>query len=238
MPRDAGKADKAEIERWLGQAMANAPATRLGHGYQAVVERYESPVGPVVVKRPHGSPLLSYFGRLTIRREHRIYRQLDGVPGVPRLYGLIDDRYLVLESIDGPSLRAHEASLAAREQFFSALLETIDAMHAAGIAHGDLKRKDNILVGPGEQPFVVDFGIACRRGARGFGRWRFEWTKQLDYNAWIKLKYGRKPTEVSAEDAARYRPLWIERLARWVRVPWQKITLRRPRQRLRKWWRS
>jgi hypothetical protein len=28
-----------------------------------------------------------------------------------------------------------------------------------------------------------------------------------------------------------YRPLWTERLARAIRVPWQTITLRRPRQR-------
>jgi hypothetical protein len=38
---------------------------------------------------------------------------------------------------------------------------------------------------------------------------------------------------ISAEDAAVYRPLWIERFARAVRVPWQVITLRRPRQRWR-----
>ena len=37
----------------------------------------------------------------------------------------------------------------------------------------------------------------------------------------------------SAEDAVRYRPLLLERLARWVRVVWQKVTLRRPRQRWR-----
>ena len=38
---------------------------------------------------------------------------------------------------------------------------------------------------------------------------------------------------LAAEDEAVYRPLWIERLARAVRVPWQTITLRRPRQRWR-----
>ena len=27
-------------------------------------------------------------------------------------------------------------------------------MHAAGVAHGDLKRKDNIIVGPGERPYL------------------------------------------------------------------------------------
>jgi hypothetical protein len=67
----------------------------------------------------------------------------------------------------------------------------------------------------------------------------FEPLVQMDYNAWIKLKYGRRvdpdtePGVLAAEDAAVYRPLLIERAARAVRVPWQKITLRRPRQRWR-----
>jgi hypothetical protein len=41
-------------------------------------------------------------------------------------------------------------------------------------------------------------------------------------------------TLLSAADAALYKPLWMERIARAIRVPWQKITLRRPRQRWRR----
>lgn len=231
-------ASQSELAKWLATAMPNAPGVPLGHGYQAVVHRYESPVGAIVVKSPHRSPLAGYFGRYAIHREHRIYRQLEGVPGIPRVYGLIDDQHLVLQAIEGPSLREYEPRLANRERFFTQLLVTIDAMHAAGVAHGDLKRKANILVGPDERPYLIDFGIACRRGERGFRRLRFEWTRQLDYNAWIKLKYGRNPEAMSETDAARYRPLWIERMFRWVRIPWQKITLRRARQKLRRWWGS
>ena len=61
----------------------------------------------------------------------------------------------------------------------------------------------------------------------------------MDLNAWVKLKYGRRidpeaePGVLSAADAALYRPLLIERLARALRVPWQTITLRRARQRWR-----
>ena len=114
-------------------------------------------------------------------------------------------------------------------------------MHAAGVAHGDLKRKDNIIVGPREQPYLIDFGIAVRRSAtsRLWNRLVFEPLVQMDMNAWVKLKYGRRidpesePGVISAADAAIYRPLWIERVARALRVPWQKITLRRARQRWR-----
>jgi predicted Ser/Thr protein kinase len=227
-----------EIEAWLLDNMDTAPATLLGQGYQATVTRYESPFGAIVVKSPHRSALLGYFGKLTIRRELRIYRQLKDISGIPALYGLIAGRHLVLEAIDGPPLRDAEDALMARDAFFAQLLNTVEAMHAAGIAHGDLKRKANILIGPDQRPYLIDFGIACRSGPRGLRRWRFEWTRQLDYNAWIKLKYGRAAVELSDEDAGRYRTLWIERLARWIRVPWQVLTLRRPRQRFWRWWRS
>jgi predicted Ser/Thr protein kinase len=177
--------------------------------------------------------------RYLLRREHAVYERLAGVPGVPRTYGLIDGEHLALEYIPGPSLRTHEHELEDRAGFFAALLETLRAMHAAGVAHADLKRKANIIVGPGERPWLIDFGIAAKRGESALGRSWFEHQVQADYNAWIKLKYGRRiePAEaarvLSAGDAALYRPLWTERVARAIRVPWQTITLRRPRQRWR-----
>ena len=105
-----------------------------------------------------------------MRREHAVYERLAGVPGIPRTYGLVDGEFLALEYVAGPSLRAHEARLADRDAFFARLLETVNAMHAAGIAHADLKRKDNIIVGSGERPYLIDFGIAVRRGDSRIGR--------------------------------------------------------------------
>jgi serine/threonine protein kinase len=108
-------------------------------------------------------------------------------------------------------------------------------MHAAGVAHGDLKRKDNMLVAAGERPFVIDFGIAWCVDSDS-PRWRrriFDLVRQMDYNAWIKLKYRRGTEDVSAKDAERYRPLLLERVARGIRIPWQKVTLRRLRKRRR-----
>ena len=122
----------------------------------------------------------------------------------------------------------------------------LDAAHALGLLHArKLMHRDvsprNLWRTPDGRVKLIDFGIAVRRSARNglFNRFVFEPLKQMDMNAWVKLKYGRRidpETErdvLSAEDAAIYRPLWIERLARAVRVPWQTITLRRPRQRWR-----
>jgi predicted Ser/Thr protein kinase len=223
----------------LRDAIARGEGRVLGRGYQATVELYSTRAGDAVVKTAHRTGPFAPLYRYLLRREHAVYEKLAGVPGVPRTYGLIDGEHLALEYIAGPSLRAHERELADRAGFFAALLETLRAMHAAGVAHADLKRKDNIIVGPGERPWLIDFGIAARRGTSRLSRVWFEHSVQGDYNAWIKLKYGRRiePAEaagvLSAEDAALFRPLWTERIARAIRVPWQTITLRRPRQRWR-----
>jgi predicted Ser/Thr protein kinase len=223
-----------ELEQWLRDRLEEAHGTLLGQGYQATVHHYATPFGDVVVKSPHAAAIVGLIGRHAIRREYEVYRRLFGIAGVPRVFGLIDGSHLVLEAVSGRSLRERQHSLVDRERFFARLIATIDAMHAAGVAHGDLKRKDNVLVGPDERPYVIDFGVAVlRKDGAPLNRPHFELIKQMDVNAWIKLKYAGRSEPLSAADAARYRRLWIERLARWIRIPWQTVTLRRPRQRWR-----
>jgi predicted Ser/Thr protein kinase len=230
------------LQAELAAAIAAGPGRELGRGYQATVHLYPTSAGPVVVKKPHRGGPLSALWRALLRREHAVYARLEGIAGIPRSLGLIDGEYLALEFIAGPSLREHEARIADREQVFAKLLTTLEAMHAAGVAHGDLKRKDNIVIGAGERPYLIDFGIAVRRSRTSsvWNRCVFAPLVQMDMNAWIKLKYGRRidpdaeSDVLTPDDAAIYRPLWLERAARAVRVPWQTITLRRPRQR----WRS
>ncbi|HEX7238198.1 MAG TPA: RIO1 family regulatory kinase/ATPase [Gammaproteobacteria bacterium] len=234
-----GPRASSKLTAEIGAAIAAGAGRELGLGYQASVRLYRTSAGDVVVKQPHRGPFGALW-RSLLRREHLVYERLHGIAGIPRSFGLVGDG-LALEYVAGPSLRDTEARLADREAFFAKLLTTIEAMHAAGVAHGDLKRKNNIILGKGEQPYLIDFGIAVRRSARNglFNRFVFERLRQMDLNAWVKLKYGRRIDPeaerdvLSAEDAAIYRPLFIERLARAVRVPWQTITLRRPRQRWR-----
>jgi len=235
-----GPRPSARLTAEIAAAVTAGTGRELGSGYQASVHRYRTSAGDVVVKQPHRTGLLSALWRWLLRREHAVYERLNGIVGIPRSFGLVGDS-LALEYVAGPSLRENEARLVDRDAFFAKLLTTIEAMHAAGVAHSDLKRKNNIIVGKGEQPYLIDFGIAVRRSTRNglFNRCVFAPLEQMDLNAWVKLKYGRRidpETErnvLSEEDAAIYRPLWVERLARAVRVPWQTITLRRPRQRWR-----
>lgn len=229
--------DPLDLALWLRGAIQKSSGRHLGTGYQAAVYLYESPAGKIVVKRPHRQFLLGALWRYLLRREHAVYVRLAGIPGIPRCYGLIDGEYLALEYVAGPSLREHEAALRDRDTFFATLLQTLQAAHAAGVAHGDLKRKDNVIVAAGEQPYVIDFGIASlrREPSGALNRFVFATVKQMDYNAWIKLKYqNRRDEALPAADAQYYLPLLIERAARIARIVWQKVTLRRPRQRWRR----
>ena len=156
----ATSALRAELEA----AIEAGRGHELGSGYQASVHLYRTSAGDVVVKTPHGGPFAALW-RALLKREHAVYARLDGIPGVPRSFGLVGDERLALEFVAGPSLREHETGIADRDAFFAKLLATIRAMHAAGVAHGDLKRKDNVIVGPGETPYLIDFGVAVRRSA-------------------------------------------------------------------------
>lgn len=198
-------------------------------GYQASIRICQGPEGRFAVKEPSGWGLRKRLSLSSIRREADVYRQLKGIPGIPRCYGCLDDRYLVLEHIQGDTLDALDGGLTNRETFYARLLETLRMMHDAGVAHGDLKRKRNILVGPGEQPFVIDFGIAVvandRRGLL------FDLARQVDRNAWVKHKYRGGTEHISTEDSAIYKPMRSERMMRLLRPVWRAATLRRWRKR-------
>ena len=217
-----------DIRLWL---QTRDPTDTVGSGYQASIYLYRGPGGEFVLKEALGSMLRKRFSEASIRREQKVYRRLSGVPGIPKCFGLLDDKYLVLEYVVGDSYRRLQDRLDNRERFFSGLLTTLNGMHEAGVAHGDLKRKDNILVGPNQEPFIIDFGIAViAEGRRGFA---FNLIRQADLNAWIKHKYQGHRENLSAEDAEIYRPMLVEKVVRVVRVVWQKLTLRRWRKRRR-----
>ncbi len=214
----------------LAREIAASRGEPLGAGYQATVSLHEISLGKVVVKTALRRRI---FGHSGITRERECYERLAGVDGIAQMHGMLGDSALVLEYVEGDSLRRREATLRDRDRFFTKMLRTIDAMHAAGVAHCDLKRKDNTIVGPDETPYLIDFGVACilREDSGYVKRLWFRMMCQMDYNAWVKLRFGRNPQDLPHEVAARYRPLLLERIARWIRIPWQKLTLRRLRKR-------
>ena len=162
----------------------------LGVSNQGEVKRFELNGHPLAIKATKGWGLLRHLRQKNLGREFQAYQRLDGIAGFPRCHGLINDAWLVLDFVPGQSIR--DAAIENRAEFFDCLLRTIQQMHEAGVAHGDLKRKSNILVDQRQQPVIIDLGTAVLRPERPFPlRQRlFDFVRQTDLNAWVKLKYG------------------------------------------------
>jgi len=182
----------------------------LGLSNQGEVRRFRIAGRDLAIKQPKGRGLAWRLRAAAIRHEYRAYERLGGLKGVPGCYGLFPNDRLVLEFRPGTSLR--EAAIDGNGPFFPALLDLIQAMHARGVAHGDLKRKSNLIVDARGLPLVLDFGTATflKPDRQTINHRLFELIRQTDLNAWIKLKYGGYDG-LSPDDEALLRRTGIER---------------------------
>jgi predicted Ser/Thr protein kinase len=212
----------------------NLEAALLSSGYQGTAYLYDQDGYEIVVKEAASGLLTGWFHRLMLRREARIYEHLAGVKGVPYSPGLLDGKWLVLDFVEARSLKEQRHELQDRDGFYALLREVIDAFHAVGIAHGDLKRKDNVLVDKLEQPNVIDFGTAVMRDGGFIDRLLYPLFVRFDHNAWIKAKYRFDTDEISAQDLDWHEPTWIEDSFRQLRRFWRTVTFRQARKRKRK----
>jgi serine/threonine protein kinase len=139
------------------------------------------------------------------------------IEGIPRCYGLLDGRYLVLEYIDGIPIR--NAQITHQQIFFESLLNLIKALHDVGVAHTDLKKKDNLLVVEGKKPYVIDFGVAVVRkpGFAPLNHYLYHIASTFDFNAWVKLKYDGKYENIIPEDKRYFNRTVIEKASRWIK---------------------
>ncbi len=147
-----------------------------------------------------------------VRREFTILRHLDGIPGIPRAYAVVDGAALVTEFVDGRHIgkfRPGELS----DDMFRRLAETVAAMHARGVAHLDLRQKKNILVA--DRPYIIDFANAVLAGPRSPLRAVFARLKRVDETGLLKFKARTWPhllTDADRETLRRHRSLrswWI-----------------------------
>jgi len=113
---------------------------------------------PEILKRfEHEAEVL---GRLLHPGIAQVYAFQPGTRSVPA--------HLVMELVAGPPLtdyaRAEQLSIPARVEMIAKLAGAVQHAHERGVIHRDLKPA-NVLVSPGGQPKVLDFGIARATGA-------------------------------------------------------------------------
>ena len=202
-----------EFRQWIEDSLRDGENI-LAISNRGTILHYRGDGEDLVVKSAMGRGPIRALRQRTLLREYEAYRRLEGVAGVPRCHGLVAGRYLVLEFIRGTAYR--EATWADRERWFAEFLEVLQAIHARGVSHGDLKSKGNIMVTEDEKPCVIDFGTAfvSQAGFHPVNNWLFEHGRRMDLNAWVKHKYHGKYADVSDEDRELLDYSFIEY---WVR---------------------
>lgn len=228
---DFSPADPTFLAR-VQAALAQGGEVHPAYQGNLVVLRQFDP--PVIVKCAAGWGPVRWLRATMIRREYHIYQRLAGIAGIPRCFGLIPGPGLVLEYIPGVPRRG--AEILDREAFFAELLRIIRAIHARGVAHGDLAKRTNILVVDRRHPLVVDFGMAlvAKKGVAPLHRSIYKLLLRLDLNQWVKIKYDRRLDLASPEDLALYRLTLPERLARAIKKLYTDKEGKRPLSRERR----
>jgi serine/threonine protein kinase len=143
-------------------------------------------------------------GMVSTWRESVIYRRLQGLPGVPRLFGKLDRYALVVEYIPGKDASQVKPGLVGPE-FFYKLEKVVDHIHKQGVVLCDLRHIANIIVSDTGDPYLVDFGTAFGRGGRWniFKKSLYHLFHQDDLLGIIKLKKHLAPDLLSQEERQR-----------------------------------
>jgi RIO-like serine/threonine protein kinase len=165
-------------------------------------------------------------GRFLIWREKKAYKRLEGVSGVPAFFGSIGGMALIIEEIQGTDIGPVEVGKTLDEKFYTDLEDLIDRFHDRGIAHCDMKRAPNIMLGNDGNPYIIDWAASISKSEFRFFPLNLIYKRFLqdDLNAITKIKLKYRPESVSPEEKSRY----IERSR-------AEKTIRSIRDRLRKW---
>lgn len=212
------------VPRFLPQWVENSlqrDQNILATSNQGTILHFKEAGVEFLVKTAMGSGAVRRAREATLQREYRAYQRMQGLEGVPRCHGMVDDQYLVLEYVHGCHYR--DAEFENRDAWFARLLKIIRGFHERGVAHGDLKSKDNLLVTLDQQPCVIDFGttVLHRPGMHPLNNALFDYLRRLDINAWVKHKYHGRYEDASPEDARLLDYSHFESLLRRYRK-WKK----------------
>jgi len=140
----------------------------MGVVYKAIDTALESQVGLKVI-RPELAEIPSFAARF--RREVRLTRQITH-PNVCRVHDLGESDgvlYLSMEWIEGETLdqllrQAGTLRDARALEIASRIAEALEAAHAAGVVHRDLK-PGNVMIDRRGKVSVLDFGLALEHGS-------------------------------------------------------------------------
>ena len=154
-----------------------------------------------------------WLGKRQLRRERRALDRLAGVSGVPAVLGDLPPHGLFLQPMRGEAItrwrRRPRPEIPPMLERLAALVERI---HARGVAHLDLRKRDNILVAADGTPSVIDFNasVAFRPGSLG-ARLLFPVLRAVDRSALLKWKALLLPDQLTPGERRRHRRMTLIR---------------------------
>lgn len=172
--------------------------------------------GPMVVKDFAGKAWwVRLLGRIQISREYHAYRWLDGMSGVPALIGRVDRLAIAIAQVEGRRLAYAPETRDRGEEFVVKLRTLIDRMHGRGLAHLDLRGRENLLLRPDGELVIVDLaGAQWLRPGSLAHRLFFPILAYPDETAFVKWKEMLTPGKLTPKERAlakrfdRLRPFW------------------------------
>ena len=209
----------------------------LKHDSWAATAIYASATRKAVCKFNREAPVwwvpMRWLGQFLAARERGFMERLRDVEGVPAGLGAVRTGGRALPNaasrtyVEGHALRHDER---VGDDFFPRLAAIVAAVHARGMAHVDLHKRENILVDETGGPQLIDFqiswGLPAGRLGAACGRPLLDLLQRCDRYHLLKHQLRLRPDQVpgGAAALARLRPAWI-RAHRLVAVPFR--TLRR-----------
>lgn len=171
---DRRQTEAAVLESLFGEPSESGRFRRirfLGRGAMGRVELAEDTMldRRVALKRLTPRRAGRERARDRVKREARALAQIEH-PAVVRLYDVLEEGEqltLVMEYVEGPTLRAWLAQRHSTAEIRAVLLAAargLAAAHTRGVVHRDVK-PDNIIVLPGGTAKVIDFGLAFADGS-------------------------------------------------------------------------
>lgn len=150
---------------------------------------------PAVLKDFAPLPLATRLtvGLQLVRWETRILKGLLGLDGVPQLLATVDRFAFVISYFEARMLyKVPVKELPPR--IFDRVLDLVDAMHARGVVHLDLRQRKNTLLTADNRPALIDFASAMHFSKDGRV---FRFMKNVDRSAILKLKNRVLPEEMT-----------------------------------------
>ena len=209
--------------------LKNYKVNRIGKGTQGNIYRILVDGFPAAVKDISNKNIFYrlLIGRWLLRNEYNIYLKLQGTPGIPHIYKIIERDGFIFEYIEGTPLSDFKKDASIPANFFSSLESLVKRIHDHGVVHSDLKHKKNILVGKDYQPYLIDFGASWIEGPPWNlpKRWLYRQFYQIDLNAVSKIRNRFKngnPTDLDQENLTKRN--FMERCSRIYQTIYRLIS--------------